>query len=54
VKGHDETEYWKKRVESVTGVEEIWFMQVLMLRLAASKAPPGDSAGRGCFAGFWK
>ncbi|QCE05869.1 hypothetical protein DEO72_LG9g877 [Vigna unguiculata] len=36
-------------VESVTCVEEAWFVQALLLRLAASKAPPGDDTGRGLF-----
>jgi len=36
-------------VESVTCVEEAWFVQALLLRLAASKVPPGDDTGRGLF-----
>ncbi|QCD79178.1 hypothetical protein DEO72_LG1g2817 [Vigna unguiculata] len=41
-------EIWEKGVEICRRYEEAWFMQALIPRLAASKAPPGDSKARGC------
>ncbi|QCE04036.1 hypothetical protein DEO72_LG8g2069 [Vigna unguiculata] len=37
---------------NVLGVEETWFVQALLLRLAASKVPPGDDADRRLFGEF--
>jgi len=40
-------------MEVVISVKETWFVQALLLRLAASKAPPGDDAAGGYFVRSW-
>jgi len=52
VKVSDGNEYWKKG-RICRRYEEAWFVQALLLRLAASKAPPGPGVVRGCSAKFW-
>jgi len=40
-------------MEAVIGVKETWFVQALLLRLAASKVSPGDDVAGGYFVRSW-